>query len=167
MITNLHAVAQNLFKAERISKSSSFNVNGSVEDVFPLFGPIREKEWADGWDPEILFSHDKFVEEHMVFRTKASTDEGFYHWTVTQYRPHEYFIEYTVCTVNRIWFISVNCVADNRSTKVTVGYTYTSLNAKGDEMNRAAVAKMFSDDLTDWRDAINYYLATGKMLTSN
>ena len=163
----MDAVAQNVFKAERISKTSSFVVNGKVEDVFPLFGPIREKEWADGWDPEIIFSRDKVVEEHMIFRTKASTDEVFYYWAVTQYRPEKFFIEYTVSTINRIWFITVNCLAWNHSTEVTVTYTYTSLNSKGDELNRAALTKMFSDDLTDWRDAINYYLANGKMLTSN
>src|SRR5262245_16214805 len=99
------------FKPERVSKSATFGCNGKIENVFPLFGPIREMDWADGWNPEILYSTNNhaLVEEHMIFQTKGHTGEEKYTWAITKFQPEHHFIEYTVSTSERIWFISVVC----------------------------------------------------------
>jgi hypothetical protein len=167
LLTNVTAMSQDNFKPERISKTASFIIHGKVKDVFPLFGPIREKEWAEGWDPEIVFSKNNLVEEHMIFRTKASTDENFYTWIITQFDPKNYRVEYTVSTKNRIWFIRVQCQPSGDATEATVSYTYTGLNAEGNELNRNALAKIYINDLKDWQEAINYYIHNGKMLTTH
>lgn len=154
-----------MFTAERISKCSTILLNGSMEKVFPLFGPVLEKEWAYGWNPEIIYSVFGEVEEHMIFRTKAHhAPEDFYTWVITQYDPDQHHIEYTVSTPNRIWFIGVQCKASDGKTIATVCYTYTGLNETGNQLNRAALEKMFADDLKDWEEALNYYLANGKIL---
>jgi hypothetical protein len=160
-------MSQTDFKSERISKTASFFVEGEIENVFPLFGPIREKEWAEGWNPEIIFSNSSLVEERMIFRTKGSGDEQYYHWAITQLIPAQHQIEYTVSTPNRIWFIRVECVSSGNKTKASVSYTYTGLNEKGNDLNKIALEKMFSNDLKDWQNAINHYLHHGKMLTSH
>jgi hypothetical protein len=152
-----------MFKAERVQKSASFVVNAVVEKAFPLFGPVREKEWAAGWEPQIIYSTDPLIEEHMVFKTKgAHKNEEEYLWTMTQFKPQDYFIEYTVSTANRIWFISVKCAPDGETTRVTVTYSYTGLTELGNQLNRAAIDKMYAHNLRDWEEAINFYLATGK-----
>jgi hypothetical protein len=156
------------FKPERISRQSTIVLNGPVEKIFPLFGPLREKEWAEGWDPEIIYtsSPDVLVEEHMIFRTRAyhNPHEEFYTWVITQYRPEEHEIEYTVSTQHRIWFIRVVCVSSGTATQATVSYTFTSLTPEGSELNRAALERMFAHNLGDWEEAINVYLRTGKQL---
>src|SRR5947199_75779 len=91
--------AQTTFKAERVQKSASFVVNTSIEKAFLLFGPIREKEWAADWEPQIIYSINSEVEEHMIFKTPAHHHgEEEYLWILTQYNPKDYFIEYTVST---------------------------------------------------------------------
>jgi Polyketide cyclase / dehydrase and lipid transport. len=152
-------------KAERIQRTASFIVNTSIEKAFPLFGPVREKEWATGWEPEIIYSSHPEVEEHMIFKTKATTkEEDFYLWTLTQYRPKEYLVAYTVSTSLRIWFITVACADQNQNTKVTVTYSYTGLTEEGNRLNKLAIEKMYAQNLKDWEEAINYYLKTGKQL---
>jgi hypothetical protein len=42
--------------AKRISRSSTITLNAPLEKVFPLFGPIKEMEWAEGWQPEIMYT---------------------------------------------------------------------------------------------------------------
>jgi hypothetical protein len=154
------------FKPERIQQCESIEVNGTLSQVFPLFGPVREKEWAEGWDPEIIFSTAGSVEEHMIFRTKAHhPQEDFYTWVITQFDPQKYFIEYTVSTHNRIWFIRVYCEAKGSLTNAHICYTYTGLNDLGNQLNRESLEKMFSYKLTDWEEAINHYLKHGKLLT--
>lgn len=160
-------MSQTGFKAERISKTASFIVEGKIENVFPLFGPIREMEWVDGWSPQIIFSESNLVEEHMIFRTKGSTDEEYYTWMITQFDESKHLIEYTVSTSNRIWFIRVACESYQEKTKTTVSYTYTGLNARGNELNRIALSKMYANDLKDWQEAINHYLREGKLLVSH
>jgi hypothetical protein len=165
MTTN-PTVEKTVFQSSRISRHAAITLNDSVDKVFPLFGPIREREWCEGWDPQILFSTTNLVEEHMVFRTKGRfAQEEFYHWVITQYDPVHHHIEYTVSTQNRIWFIRVQCKAHGKQSMATVSYTFTSLNALGTELNAIALKKMFECELQDWEEAINYYLQTGTMLT--
>jgi hypothetical protein len=155
------------FKPERIGRSADFIVHGKVTDVFPLFGPIREKEWAAGWEPEILYPiGDEFVEEHMIFQTNGHAGEEKYRWVITQYNPEKYTIEYTVSTSQRIWFIRVVCKEDGENTKTTVSYSYTGLSEEGNRKNKQALSKMFIRDMKDWEEALNYYLKTGKQLSN-
>jgi hypothetical protein len=162
MVTMTTASLAQAFKAERIQKSATFVVNATVEKAFPLFGPIREKEWAAGWEPQIIYSTNPEIEEHMIFKTTAKHhDESEYTWVVTQFKPKEFFIEYTVSTSNRIWFISVKCEPAGKETKVAVTYTYTGLNEQGNQLNKSALEKMYAENLKDWEEAINYYLSTG------
>jgi hypothetical protein len=162
MIANL-SMAQTTFKAERVERSATFNVNAPIEKAFPLFGPIREKEWAHGWEPEVIFSRSLEVEEHMVFKTTGRHDgEGDYLWVVSQFRPKDYFIEYTVSTSQRVWFISVKCRPGRANTITTVTYSFTGLTDEGNHLNQQALEKMFAHNLKDWEEAINYYLQTGK-----
>jgi hypothetical protein len=152
----------------RISKCATITLNGAIEKIFPLFGPIMEKEWAEGWDPEIIYSKSGLAEEHMIFRTKAHhPPEAYYTWVITQFNPGRHQIEYTVSTDNRIWFIRVECMPDASKTMARVCYTYTSLTAAGHDLNRQALEEMYAHDLKDWEEAINYYLKTGKQLTRN
>jgi hypothetical protein len=152
------------FKPERIHKAATFSVRARVEKAFPLFGPVREKEWAAGWEPEIVFSNSSEAEEHMIFKTSGKHHGEEYLWVITQFKPDEYLIEYTVSTADRIWFIRVQCKAAGENTETTVSYTYTGLNSKGNAQNREALEKMFAHNLKDWEEAINHYIQTGEQL---
>lgn len=156
------------FKAARVSRSSSIVLDGPIEKVFPLFGPVREKEWAEGWNPQIIYSVSSEVEEHMIFQTYgAYGGEETYTWAITQFNPGQYRIEYTVSTAKRIWFIRVECEGYDTKTLATITYTYTGLSAEGNELNKEAIEKMYARDLKDWEEALNYYLNHGKLLTRN
>lgn len=153
------------FIPERIQQCAVITLNGSIDKVFPLFGPVREMEWAEGWNPEIIYPKDKLVEEHMIFRTKGHADEEYYTWVVSQFNPDQHQIEYTVSTPDRVWFIRIQCAPDGPRTKASIGYTYTGITAAGNDRNREALKKMYARDLKDWEEAINYYLQHQKILT--
>ncbi|HEU5291850.1 MAG TPA: hypothetical protein VFU05_14470 [Cyclobacteriaceae bacterium] len=165
LISNQEALTD--FKFKRIQRSATFTIHGKVENVFPLFGPIREKDWAEGWNPEILYkSGNVLVEEHMIFQTNAPNGKEKFTWVITQFQPEKYLIEYTVSTRERIWFIRVTCQGQKETTGVTVSYTYIGLTPEGHQKNEEALKQMFVHDLKDWQEAINYYLQTGKCLTT-
>jgi hypothetical protein len=76
MIDSFHSTrCTRLVLALRISRKSTIQLNGTLDKVFPLFGAIREKEWADGWDPRMVYSTTHLLEEHMVFQTATEYPE--------------------------------------------------------------------------------------------
>ena len=130
-------VSQN-FESKRISRTSIITLNAPLEKVFQLFGPIKEKEWADGWSPEIVYSNTNLLEEHMVFKTKShGHGEPDYTWIVTKYTPEQSLIEYTVLTMERLWFITIKCSenTDSQKTDAEITYIYTGLTEKGNAIN--------------------------------
>jgi hypothetical protein len=154
------------FTAERISRSATIILEGPVDTVFPLFGPIEEMKWEDGWDPVILYPVSGEPEEGMFFTTRAQDhDETTYAWIVAKYNPEMYLIEYIVSTHNRCWVITIQCTAlPGNRTQTTVRYTFTGLTALGNELNRRAIQKIYTRNLKDWEEAINYYLKAGMIL---
>ncbi|MCX6132362.1 MAG: hypothetical protein NTU47_01000 [Ignavibacteriales bacterium] len=141
-------------------------MNDAIALVFPLFGPIEEKKWADGWDPVALYPASGNLEEGMVFRTPGHEEhENQFFWIVSKYQPANFVVEYVVSTPNRYWVIHIQCAGvSEHETMATITYIYTGLNDLGNEINRQAIENMYKDNLSDWEEAINYYLKTGTTL---
>jgi len=155
------------FKSQRVERTATFTVNASVQVTFSLFGPMKEKLWAPGWEPEIIYSTTNDVEEHMIFKTNPNHGEAeHYLWVINQYKPEKFLVEYIVSNSERIWFITVHCEPAETETKVKVTYSYTGLTLEGNRLNEIAIEKMYACNLSDWKEAINYYLNTGKQLSN-
>lgn len=152
----------------RIQKSATIQLSAPLSEVFPLFGPIREKDWAYGWNPEVIYPSNTLVAEQMVFQTQGGLHGSSepYTWVVVNYKPADHWIEYMVSASERLWFIRVTCTAEDNQTSATVTYSYTGLTADGDRKNAASLNSIFSSDLRDWETAINHYLKTGTRLKS-
>ena len=156
------------FVSKRITKTRSIIIKAPITKVFPLFNPVKEKEWAAGWEPQFLTesTRDQEVEERMVFRTQSphGHDEIDYIWTISKYLPDQAFIEYTVFTPERLWWITIQCRNEipNHTTTAEVTYTFTGLTDKGNAINEKALHAMYAHDLKDWEEAINHYLMTGE-----
>ena len=128
------------FKVGRISRASTITLHAPLDSVFPLFGPVREKDWEAGWDPQVLYSTSELVEEHMVFRTRSHHgDEPHFTWTVSRYHPEQAFIEYTVFAPDRLWWIAIQCRegAQGETTQAEITYTFTGLSERGNATNQA------------------------------
>lgn len=151
-----------------VSKTSTIKLNGTLAQVFPLFGPVREQEWAEGWQPRMLLPYSEDVQEHMVFQTESHDRHNPFTstWIVSRYDPIEAFIEYTVFTDDRIWWIAIKCHQDETSatTNATITYTYLDLTEQANHLNEVVLETMFRHDLKDWEKAINHYLQTGTQL---
>jgi hypothetical protein len=161
MITNT-----DVRSAQRVERTANIVLQGAGVVVFPLFGPIEEMKWADGWEPEIL-NADTQVREKMMFRTpSAYADEECYTWAVVKYLPERYKIEYMVSSRNRVWFITVECSDREGRTHAQVTYSYTGFDAVANARNRESLERMFCENLKDWERMINHFILTGEKLKS-
>ena len=154
------------FEPKRISRTATITVNAPLEEAFALFGPIREKDWADGWDPQPIDPLGDLVQERMVFTTQSHSgqEEPEDVWIVSAYSVGDSFIEYTVFAPGRVWWIEVVCerLADGAQTRAEITYTYLGLTDRGNSLNKQALEQIFERDLRDWEEAINHFLATGE-----
>ena len=63
------------------------------EKVFPLLCPVREKDWLDGWDYEMIYSKSGLIEKNCVFSTSHHGEMDTI-WHVTQHNPEKFEVEF-------------------------------------------------------------------------
>src|SRR4029450_282776 len=82
---------------EQLTQSFTIILNGSVSDVTPLFGPVREAEWAPEWSPHFIYPGQGVQREGVVFTT-TSGDGRDRLWRLTTYDLRNGRVEYVVIT---------------------------------------------------------------------
>jgi hypothetical protein len=154
------------FQPTRISRGAVITVAAPLERALELFGPIRQKDWAEGWDPQLIDPASEIVEERIVFTTQShhGQEEPDDVWIVSAYSVADSFIEYTVFAHERIWWIEIACTetVPREQTKAEIAFTFLGLTGRGNSLNREALELIFADDLRDWEQAIDHYLKTGE-----
>jgi hypothetical protein len=81
----------------RIEKCAEILLNGHVDEIFPLFTPLEEKKWVQGWNPEFIFPKNGVAEEQMIFVTPPRfAGEDVYRWVMSKFRQEDHHVEYVV-----------------------------------------------------------------------
>ncbi|MHB8060057.1 MAG: hypothetical protein ACYDHO_04410 [Gaiellaceae bacterium] len=154
------------FQAKRISRTAEITVNAPLSEAFALFGPIREKDWAEGWDYQLIDPTSELVQERMVFTTESRFGQEVPDdvWIVSAYSLGVAFIEYTVFAHERLQWIEIACeeTAEAGKTRAKITYTAVGLTDRGDSRSKEALERIFERELLDWEEAINHFLATGE-----
>jgi hypothetical protein len=150
-------------KPNRAAHTHRLHLPAAPENVFPLFCPVRETEWADGWSPTLVVSSCGVVERDCVFITEDKRTSAI--WYVMRHDPDNFFLEMlkivpgvTACRLNiQLGSHGTGCTAD-------ISYTHTSLGPAGDELVAGFTAEHYQKFMRAWEDALNYFLATGRLL---
>ena len=139
--------------------------NGSIKDVFPLLCPVREKDWLDGWDYEIVYSSSELIEKDCVFTTPHHGEFSTV-WQVTQYDKTDYKIEFLrVTPFENVVKINIQLAPlGTDKTEAVIDYQYTALNEEQNRFIETGLEKSFNESMQWWEKAINHYLLTGEML---
>ncbi len=154
-------------KSGTIQKEFSFRqINeGAVSDVFPLLCPVREKDWIDGWDYDMVYSKSGLAEEGCVFTTphhgKTETT-----WYINKHDKLHHIVEFVRFTPGETVVkihIQLNELPDNK-TEAKIAYQYTGLNEQQNEFIENNMQDSFQQSMIYWEKAINYYLRTGEKL---
>ena len=149
-------------------RTSVIRLEGSIERVFPLFGPLRECEWAEGWNPKVVWPTDEIVRERLVFLVGSSHGDGRDTlWVVSRYDEHEAVIEYTVLAPETVYWILIRCRGTDggEATEAEITYSYVGTTESACLRNAHDLEAKHRHDLKDWEHAINHYLRTGSRLS--
>jgi hypothetical protein len=147
---------------EQRTQSFTIGLNGSVADVTPLFGPVREAEWAPDWSPRFIHPAQGVQREGVVFTTTSGHGTERL-WLLTTYDVKNGRVEYVVMTpaftANEIK-IRVRPDGEQHS-KATITYRRSALAPEGnDEVARLDVYWV-EEQRIHWEKAINEALAKG------
>jgi hypothetical protein len=153
------------FQARRVTKKYRQTIHAQPEKVFPLLCPVREAEWLDGWQYNMIYSESGLVEEGAVFST-ARENEPETVWVVTKHDGVKHRVEFT-----RITHRSRTCVLnitvfpkDEGNSYIDISYTYTGISQSGNNFIDGLTEEAFCKDMRFWEDSLNHFLKTGKQL---
>jgi len=168
----LVAVAMQIWpvRAETISvagleqRTQSFTIvlKGSVADVTPLFGPVREVEWAPSWAPRFIHPPEGAQRDGVVFTTKSGNRKERF-WLLTTYDVKAGRVEYVFLapgfTVNEV---KIRVIPDGeRQCKATITYRHSALAPDGNEEVAKLDRNWAEQQRVHWEAAINSALANG------
>jgi hypothetical protein len=147
---------------EQRTQSFTVRLNGSVTDVTPLFGPVREVEWAPDWSPHFIYPAEGVQREGAVFTTTSGhgTDRL---WLLTAYDVANGRVDYVVVTpafmANEI---KIRVVPDGEQhCKATITYRRSALTPEGNEEVAKLDAHWAAEQRIHWETAINQALSKG------
>ena len=153
------------FEPYRITRSASMRLAAPAGEVFPLVCPVREKEWLDGWEYEMIYSESGYAEEGCIFTTQHPGQPETI-WTITRHDPEALAVDFLIVTPGlRVGRLQVR-LSDNGdgTTRQAVTYTFTALSEQGKAtLDDHFSQRGFEHDMHLWERSVNHYLETGQM----
>ena len=144
-----------------VRRTGQIVLQGRIERVFPLFGPVDEAKWAPGWEPAI--KHGGNAEVGTVFTVDSPHAAT---WIVTRYDVKAHDMQYTVVfQEDRVVQLDIGCQSGNLSeTCCDIAYTITALSDSGRQVVEHYTQEKHDERIAHWQLAINHYLQTGKRI---
>jgi len=140
-------------------KSITFEVHAPPAQVLPLFGPMRESDWAPTWKPEFVYpAAGSNTQEGTVFTTGGG-EHGKSVWILVEYSEERNTVRYAVVSPEESTTeirVQLAPVPGGR-TKVVVTERRTSLQPSADA-SITHFEQHFPDQAGHWQEAIEGYL---------
>lgn len=143
----------------RVTRTYLQTLAGTPDEVFPLLCPVREVDWASGWDPGLVLSRSGFAEPDCVFTT---TEEGGREavWIVTEHDPGNHIVEMLKVVPGHVMTrlgIALRPRGPAQS-HAEVTYSWTALSADGEEFVRGQTEETWTKFMREWEDELNTFL---------
>lgn len=151
------------FTAKVIKSSFVQQFQAVPSKVFPLLCPVREYEWVEFWQCEVLHSDSGVAEKNCVFRTRFSGDASDDVWVVSRYEPNAK-IEFVRVNAHRAMTLAIS-LTDNGdgATRAVNEILLVGLTEQGNQ-SLEAMQQGFAFEMRLGEAMLNHYLATGRML---
>ena len=155
------------FVAAHVTRTGLLQLSAAPEEVFPLFGPIEEKRWEAGWDPEVVHPRSSIAAPGMVFRTRHEGEAATV-WLLNRWDPESGEIEYLTVTPDlRVGRIELRLQEEPPGrTRVRVSYTFTALSLAGNACVEDFTEARYAERMRRWEAAIDEVLRRRARVTT-
>jgi hypothetical protein len=155
-----------IIKPRRIRHAYTQAIGAPPERIFPMLCPVRETDWAPGWDPKFVISESGVMEDGCLFVTPEAMSNAI--WITVRHDPDTYYLEllkvvpeHTVCKYE------ITLASEPRGrTAAEVVFTCTALSEEGVEHLGELTESWYEELMVNWEQALNYYLEHGTMIST-
>jgi hypothetical protein len=160
----MNAARESTFKAKRVTRQFVQKINAAPSVVHALICPVKEAEWLEGWDYELIFSQSGLAEYGCVFTSQSAGEETI--WLITKRDDVRCETEFArIIPGSRAALVTVSIQdSGHQTSRVTIRYTITALTAAGNQFIDNFTEENFTKDMRFWEATMNHYLKTGKAL---
>jgi len=153
------------FKAKRVVRNYIQTIKAKPAKVHSLICPVKEAEWLDGWDYDLIFSHSGFAEKGCVFISRSAGEKDTI-WLITQRNDAACETVFARITPSsRVAEVTVRIEDGGKQTsRVHINYTITAIGEEGNRFIENFTEENFVKDMKFWEATMNHYLETGKAL---
>lgn len=151
----------------RIKRSHTLHINAPRHKVFPLLCPVREHDWIEGWNGQVIYSESGVMEDGCIFEADVP-GFGRVLWTVTQYDT-ENCTSQSVRVDPTISWSTIHFTltdAEEGGTCWLWDETMTALTDAGDARLAGFSEELFAMQMTHLEAALNHYCTTGQILST-
>ena len=141
---------------------AEYDLAFAAEQVFPLLCPVREYDWIEGWQCELVQSVSGLVERDCVFVTDFP-DQGREVWHTTRHEPPR-VVEFVRAGAHLSQRYTIELEPAAAGTRMTVRQVWVAVGAEGERLIRALPANQIQSHWDFLSRALAHYLATGNML---
>ena len=127
-------------------------------DVFPLLCPVREREWVDGWEADVLHSASGLAEPGCVFVAYPGSDHAAT-FVVTRHEPPR-AIEFAIFDGALVQTLLIELAPAAGGTDMTWTRAYTATTAEGNAWIEANVPAAVEARLGALEGMMGRYLAS-------
>ncbi len=154
-----------VFIAQQVTRSHTIHLPATPYEMFPLFSPLGEKHWAQGWDPEMLYPSSGVAQVGTVFTTQHA-NKPTQIWTIIAYAREQAHVGYlNVLPASHVSRIEVSCEAEGmQATLARITYTLTALTPQGNAYLDGFTQEYYQGSISSWETAITHYVRHGYML---
>ncbi|MGD8755473.1 MAG: hypothetical protein PVF98_07390 [Desulfobacterales bacterium] len=160
----MNTARESKFKAKRVTRQYVQKINAAPSVVHALICPVKEAEWLEGWDYELIFSQSGLAEYGCVFTSQSAGEETI--WIITKRDDVRCETEFArIIPGSRAALVTVSIQdSGHQTSRVTIRYTITALTAAGNQFIDNFTEENFTKDMRFWEATMNHYLKTGKAL---
>jgi hypothetical protein len=159
------SVKPKAFKAKRVTRNCVQTIKAAPSEVHALICPVKEAEWLDGWDYDLIFSQSGFAEAGCVFISRSEGEKETI-WLITKRDDRNYETEFARITPeSRVACLKVRIEDGGKHiSRMHIAYTFTALTEEGNQFIDNFTEENFVKDMQFWEATLNHYLETGRPL---
>jgi hypothetical protein len=148
-------------KSSRLELQAVQHLSAPPEEVFPLLCPVREREWLEGWQCEMIHTASGIAEKDCVFATTDPESGERDIWLISRHQPPRE-IEFIRFDHRRV--IRYTISLEESDTGGTTANWRQVVTATDGGMLTGISQEAFSTMVAVDEAALNHFLQTGEML---
>ena len=153
------------FKSMRVARKFVREIEATPEKIFPLLCPVKEFDWIEVWDCDVVFSESGVMENLCVFTTDDFDGVTGGVWVVSHYDSANFRIEFVVTfPKTHVEKLEIQLTRlDKGRTEIEWTRIGTSLNEAGSAYVKDYYGEQFNERTAMVLGLLEYYCKTGEM----